>query len=520
MNKTQEILKQTIEKGFLLDKSILDYLTSLENLEYNLILNLFFHLNLEKKLINKQNLEKISNNISKNLKFKENPELFIQFFNFLEINLELNLKNEENKKIESKNEDKTSKNFKVLFSPTILPKKISVQDFVSHFRARYNQLKSILMEKNLEDLKSIRKIGNERGNYSIIVSIIDKKTTKNGNILLTVEDLNGTASVLAAKTKEDVFLKASEVLLDEVVALNVSGNSEFLFLNDIIYPDTSIYEKKRLPIEESIAFISDIHVGSNMFYEKNFLKFIKWLNGEEGDEEQRKIAKKVKYLLIIGDTVDGVGVFPDQEKFLELKDIKLQYKKLAEILSLIRKDVEIIISPGQHDAVWVGEPQPIIGEEWAPELFEMENVTLVTNPAMIEIQNSFKILMYHGASMHGIIEEIEDIRLNYGHKSPTRVVKEMLKRRHLSPMHGLCDYVPNETQDMMVINQIPDLVCTGDQHRTEISSYNNILLVSSSCWQAKTPFEEKVGNEPDPCKVPIYNLKTREVKILDFSSDE
>ena len=109
MNKTQEILKQTIEKGFLLDKSILDYLISLESFEYNIILDLFFHLNLEKKLINKQNLEKISHNILKNLKFKENSELFLNFFNFLEINLELNLKNEENKKIESKNEYKTSK---------------------------------------------------------------------------------------------------------------------------------------------------------------------------------------------------------------------------------------------------------------------------------------------------------------------------------------------------------------------------------------------------------------------------
>jgi len=48
--------------------------------------------------------------------------------------------------------------------------------------------------------------------------------------------------------------------------------------------------------------------------------------------------------------------------------------------------------------------------------------------------------------------------------------------------------------------------------------YNNILLVASSCWQAKTPFEEKVGNNPDPCKVPVFNLKSREIKILDFST--
>ena len=35
-----------------------------------------------------------------------------------------------------------------------------------------------------------------------------------------------------------------------------------------------------------------------------------------------------------------------------------------------------------------------------------------------------------------------------------------------------------------------------------------------------TAFEEKVGNDPDPGKVPMFNLKTREIKILDFSDGE
>ena len=93
----------------------------------------------------------------------------------------------------------------------------------------------------------------------------------------------------------------------------------------------------------------------------------------------------------------------------------------------------------------------------------------------------------------------------------------MLKRRHLAPIHGSCDYVPGEI-DPLVIDIIPDIVATGDLHRPEVSVYNNILLIASSCWQSITPFEEKVGNNPDPCKVPIFNLKTREIKIMDFSN--
>ena len=95
---------------------------------------------------------------------------------------------------------------------------------------------------------------------------------------------------------------------------------------------------------------------------------------------------------------------------MDIQDMRGQYKKIIDIIKLIRKDIKILVSPGQHDAVWVGEPQPIIGEEWAPGFYEMENVTLIPNPSLVEIDGGFKILNYHGASMHGIIEEIAEIR--------------------------------------------------------------------------------------------------------------
>ncbi len=96
------------------------------------------------------------------------------------------------------------------------------------------------------------------------------------------------------------------------------------------------------------------------------------------------------------------------------------------------------------------------------------------------------------------------------------VVKELLKRRHLAPSHSSVVYIPNE-KDSLFIRRIPDIVTTGEIHRADVDSYNNILLIANSCWQEQTPYEEKVGNQPDPCKVPMLNLKTREIKILDFS---
>jgi len=125
--------------------------------------------------------------------------------------------------------------------------------------------------------------------------------------------------------------------------------------------------------------------------------------------------------------------------------------------------------------------------------------------------------MYHGASMHGVINEIEELRLEDGHSTPARVVKHLLLRRHLAPSHGAAIYIPNATADPMLIKEVPDIMTTGDLHKPDIDKYNGTLIVASSCWQSITPFEEKVGNKPDPCKVPVVNLQTGSVKILDFS---
>jgi len=154
----------------------------------------------------------------------------------------------------------------------------------------------------------------------------------------------------------------------------------------------------------------------------------------------------------------------------------------------------------------------------------LENVLLVSNPALVEIgdknKKGMKILMYHGASMNSFIDEIESLRLIKAHNTPAKVVKEILKRRHVAPIHGSVTYIPTEREDPLVISEVPDIINTADFHRPEIDTYNNILIICSSCWQSITPFEEKVGNNPDPCKVPVLNLRTREIKILDFSDEK
>ena len=510
-----EILKLCMGKGFLLDKEMLELLSGLTDEGAKNVIGVLGSLGIEERVINKRLFETHFDKFRNLLIAEQGKD---EMHNFFE-GMGYKKGDEVEVVVEDVLDEGGCGKVKLISAPAFPQKKVEVKDFVKHFRSRYESIKTMLETHDFENLTSIRKIGQNRGSYTIIAAVSNKRMTKNKNLFLEVEDMTGTSIVLVNQNKKEVFDKARDLLNDDIVAFTVSGTSEMLFANDVIFPEASLSEKRRSEFDEYVAFAGDFHAGSTMFLEKNLLKFVKWLNGEEGDERQRAIAKKVKYLLLTGDNIDGVGHYPGQDKYLIQDTTQGQYEKVEEIIKLIRKDIKIIMCPGQHDAVWVGEPQPIIGERFAEGLHQMENLTLVPNPALVEIDGGFRILMYHGASINRFIDEIPEIRTNFGHSSPTRVVREMLRRRHLAPIHGGMDYIPCEKGDPMVIDKIPDIIATADQHRSEVSTYNNILMIASSCWQSITPFEEKVGNVPDPCKVPLFNLKTREIKIIDFSDE-
>ena len=183
----------------------------------------------------------------------------------------------------------------------------------------------------------------------------------------------------------------------------------------------------------------------------------------------------------------------------------------------------MFMCPGQHDSVRLAEPQPPIGRNYGAPLYEIENLVLVSNPCLVKLkekEKEFKVLMYHGDSIHDFIREVPELRATKAHKNPAKALRHMLKRRHLFPMHSLAVYLPGFDKDPLVISEVPDVLCSGEVHRLDVETYNGILALTASCWQAQTSFEEKVGNIPDPCKVAIMNLKSREFRILDFTDEE
>ena len=414
---------------------------------------------------------------------------------------------------------------KIVFSYIDEPKKRDVQDFVSYYTARYKAIKSILENRQeLQNITSInRLLGKKEKMTTAVIGVIQEKaTTPNGNIILTVEDPTGSIKVIINKTKQDVFTVAKELVLDDIIGIVGVTGDNVIFANGILLPEIPLHkELKKSPDEAYALFISDIHVGSKLFLPEEFGKFIKWLQGEVGSEEQRSVAKKVKYVFVIGDLVDGVGVYPGQENELEIKDIHGQYEEFARLIKQIPQDKQIIICPGNHDAQRLAEPQPEFDKDFAAALWDIPNATLVSNPSYINIHASndfpgFDVLMYHGYSFDYFIATVDSIREQGGYDRADLVMKFLLQRRHLSPTHTATLYIPDPKKDPLVIDKIPDFFVTGHIHKAVAAMYRNITLISGSCWQAKTNFQEKMGHNPEPARVPIINLQTRQVKMLRF----
>lgn len=522
----REILNLARKKGLLLEKEIFEILKEINN---SSIAENFLE-NLErisgKKLITKEvltsNSEYVQGFIS-HLKDSEKntiERICVKFGISLEVKREQINLDSQARQIQIARYDKTAPlNYKIRCADTSPEKKLEVKDFVEHFRSRFHQLQKILMSRSevQKNLVSINKISAERSSLTIIGIVLDKKITKNKNLMLTIEDNTGQIKTLVKSDREETYQKADELQLDDVIALKVSGNRDMLFVHDVIFPDSMLLEKTKFENEQHIAFLSDVHCGSDRHLKKSFLKFLSWLNSDD------PIAGKINYIFFTGDNVDGVGIFPGQENVLELKSMKEQYALLASYIRAIPKHITVFMCPGQHDACRVAEPQPLIAKKYAPELYDIENLVLVTNPSVIEISEgdkNFKVLMYHGASIHSFINEIKSLRLMKAHRCPARAVVHMLKRRHLAPTHSEVVYIPNAQHDPLVITEVPDVLCTGEVHRLDIQNYNGTLIITGSCWQSQTPFEEKVGNVPDPAKVPVLNLKTRELKVFDFTEEE
>jgi DNA polymerase II small subunit len=519
----KEILKFCLEKGLLVDKSALDLFEGVGDVDSAKLIIEGFKEKTQAKMLTRHVFETHKSRVEEvilDLPFEKQKVL-----EKLKIKLGLTIEFEKEIAIVEK-EEKTIEGFakgvvRVKEMPFTVGKKLQVKDFVTHFRRRFDRMSGILQEHSeLENLISIDKISNTRQSFSIIGIVTDRRITKNKNLMLEVEDLTGKIKVLINENKKEVFEQAENICLDGMMGFSGTGNREIIFVNDVVFPEAFIDERKKGVLDENVLFLGDLHFGSDRFLEKEFLKFIDYLNGGiSGTEEE---VSKIKYLLLVGDIITGVGNYPNQEAELKIVDLEEQFKQLAVLLDKIPKTIKIILSPGNHDSVRLMEPQPLLDEKYAWPLYDLENAIFTTNPARVNIGSveelgfdGFDVLTYHGFSFPFYANNIPELIAKRAMNCPEEIMKYLLKNRHLAPTHKSVQYFPLE-KDALLIKKVPDIFVSAHTHKSGASYYNNILVISTSCWESMTPYQEKFGNQPDHCKVPMFNLKTRQVKILDF----
>lgn len=389
-----------------------------------------------------------------------------------------------------------------------------IKDFLSMFRDKFQFLSSVLRQRQGFDPRAISRVArSSKGRDVEFIGMVNRKwISKKGNLVFEVEDLDSKIIALASNSEKQLFEFAQSVILDDVIGIKGSKLSEDLVIaKEIFLPDLPNRPIKSVERDLSLMAISDLHIGSKLFIEKEFNDFISWLNGNASSGKELERIGKIKYLAVVGDNIDGVGVYPDQFDELAIKDIYKQYEKFTQLMLQVPEYIEIIICPGQHDAVRRADPQPAIPKEFVKELSARGNVHFIGSPGWVEIEG-LKCLFYHGASLHDLYSSVNFLSA----KEPQRAIIEMLKRRDLMPSYGMRQpYVP-EKKDYMLLREEPDIYFGGDMHHTGYAQYKGCSVINCGTWQTQTDFQVALGHVPTPGIATELELKTRNIRENKF----
>ena len=406
----------------------------------------------------------------------------------------------------------------VLEDPTeSISTKGSLKNYIEYFQDRFRRIQRILKSRiDTNDsgtiLQALRAPPNSRVKFTCMLT--EKRESPNG-IFLQVEDLEADTSVFVSSQNQDLYRKGQRLVLDQVICIcAVKGKGDLLIAEDIIYPDLPLRKPNKAEVPVYAALLSDLHVGSKMFMEDSFRRFILWLKGKVGNRHLREIASHVKYIIIAGDIVDGVGIYPKQIDELEIDNIYQQYEAAAEIIGEIPEYIEVILLPGNHDACRRALPQPAILKEYAEPLYETREIYLLGNPCMLSL-HGVKVLVMHGRSLDDVISTVPGMSF----ERPDEAMKFLLQCRHLAPIYGSRTLIASEPKDHLVIEGLPDIFHAGHVHMMSYSTYRGTTIVNSGAWQEQTEYQREMGHTPNPGIAPIIDLQSFKIFPINFVSN-
>ncbi len=390
----------------------------------------------------------------------------------------------------------------------------SIDNFAGYFRDRFHRLSKILKERievrGAGDIRSALKVHNGSARF---ICMIGGKRDRKTHVLLEVEDEEDQAVVLVQKEDRMNFDIAQSVPLDQVVYVEAKrGQRDIFICVKIVLPD--IPDRKPAKSTEPVcaALLSDIHIGSKTFMKDVFQRLVIWLNCQGNDSRYRDLASRVKYVVIAGDIVDGVGIYPNQEDELEMADVYKQYQFAAQYIEQIPEYIELVLIPGNHDPTRQSLPQPQVGFEFAGPVYRARQVRSLGNPAEISL-HGVRFLLYHGRSFDDIITGVPGMTF----QTPQVAMEFVLRCRHLAPEYGKRTPIAPETEDHLVIESVPDVFHAGHIHVNGVKKYRGTTIVNSGTWQQQTEYQRRMGLEPTPGLLPIIDLHTLEVIQIPFT---
>ena len=393
-----------------------------------------------------------------------------------------------------------------------------LSDIKSFFNSRLSQIRNLMIEgrslprrpiSNAEAYRNRQRFSSNEYEITIVGLVSEPRWAKSGNLMFLLEDETTQIQCLLKPPSGANPLHAAldGLMNDDVVGVSgffIGDRTDLFIISNIHLPPLPRRAKNAASVDESVsaAFLSDVHVGSKTFLEPQWEKMINWFKNDP-------LAKNIKYFVLSGDGVDGVGIYPGQDRHLAITDLFQQYGALAMLLSDLPDWVDVIILPGNHDAVRPAEPQPALDPEVQQDY---SDTVFVRNPCDFSL-HGVRILSYHGKSIDDFVAGLRSVT----YAKPEMAMRSMLERRHLAPSWGGKTPLSPEPEDSMVIGTIPDIFVTGHVHGQFVGDHKGTTIVHSSTWQDQTDYQRMLGFQPKPCILTVINLHTHASASIPFA---
>lgn len=378
------------------------------------------------------------------------------------------------------------------------------------FASRFEKLARFLRSRpELSGVRPVVEVRKAEGRATVIGMVREvRSTVGHKHLVLTLEDESGALEVLVPRESDAARVP---FVPDEVVGLTLQLPRErdrIPRVGSVVRPEVPIRrDPRRGPGGTRVLFLSDLHIGSKSFLREEWAGLVEFLHGRG---PLAPLAQEIRHVVIAGDLVDGIGIYPNQERDLAIGDVFEQYAELGRRLAELPSRLEVVLLPGNHDAVCPAEPQPALPDEIRSTL--PHGVHSVSNPSTFAL-DGVVIEAYHGRSFDDLIPAIPGA----SYARPTEVMKRMLAMRHLAPIYGGRTPLAPLPRDGLVIDTAPDILVTGHAHTYGVDQYRGVLLLNASTWQAETDYQKMRNISPVPAHAAVVELGDRSVTTLDFT---